>query len=57
MKHPLGGLDFNKVKTQNGWKKDIRRMGSQKDGRRIANGWQKDRRRTTLLKERLFEDE
>ena len=41
---------------QNGWQKESRRIGSQKDRSRIPNGYQKDSRIGQIfLKERLFE--
>ena len=39
----LGNHLCESKKTQNGWQRDSRRMGSQKDSRRM--GWQKDSRR------------
>ena len=46
---------LSRGENQNGWHKDGRRMGSQKDSRLIANGYQTDDgRRTNLFEGKII---
>ena len=47
-------LQVPEVKTQKGWQKDSRRMGSQTDSKLIPKGWQRDSRRTNLFKGKII---
>ena len=40
---------LSRGENQNGWQKDGRRMGSQKNGRQIANRCQKDNRTNSMI--------